>query len=773
MAVDYTPTLGTYTELKPFRYWCQKVLPLVYDDSLSYYELLCKVVDYLNKTMEDVETLHDDVDNLHTAYEQLQEYVNDYFDNLDVQEEINNKLDALVEDGTMTALLSAVIGASAMPVFVSSTDDMTDTEKIYVVYSSGYVYYYNGSEWVNTNIVYGTSNALILPFSRSVTSSTAASLGISSVDSQPVNTLVTYAASFIALETSGTFPPNCQACNVLCYAGVPGATNTIGQLCSFILSGENQVYFRSKSSTTWTSWVDVSNAFNLKTFGTAITSTNYSAQGITSIDTQPVNTIVTYSPSFSELDNVGTFPAGLTTSCTVFTFNGTRSLAAGSVQLCCWNNSCAYRYLTSDGWSTWVRTTTDDYALHTYTNVITSSNYSTLGVSSVDTQPNNTVYTYAKNYVDLGTTGTFPPNCQACTVICYVGTPESSNSMVQFCSFIASSQTLTYVRMKSSQAWTNWMEISNSRTLTTFGTAISASNYVSKGISSIDAQPANTVITYAATFIALENVGTFPPGCTSACTVFTFNGQTSLVGGAAQIAAWSTGTAVRFLYSGGWTAWTTLREISVDELRFAEVKSDFVSTCVNKPINMTNAEVFIFGDSIASASHGGFTWGSIVCDKFSATEHNYAVSGAPFNEASDNAIINQITTASDDLPEADVIFVCGGVNDWSVTNYTNLRSYVQNVIDAIRELNETAEIIFITPTRATSTDTIATRLPNICSVICNTALMNQCSVINGYEFPIPTDTTDVYIECTDNDHLHPSATYGKWIYAASVLNAIV
>lgn len=109
MAVDYTPTLGNYTELKPFRYWCQKVLPLVYDDSLSYYELLCKVVDYLNKTMEDVETLHNDVDNLHTAYEQLQQYVNDYFDNLDVQAIINNKLDVMASDGTLSSLVAPLI----------------------------------------------------------------------------------------------------------------------------------------------------------------------------------------------------------------------------------------------------------------------------------------------------------------------------------------------------------------------------------------------------------------------------------------------------------------------------------------------------------------------------------------------------------------------------------------------------------------------------------------------------------------------------------------
>jgi hypothetical protein len=38
--------------IKPFRFWCQKVLPLVYDDSLSYYETLCRVVDKLNEVIE-------------------------------------------------------------------------------------------------------------------------------------------------------------------------------------------------------------------------------------------------------------------------------------------------------------------------------------------------------------------------------------------------------------------------------------------------------------------------------------------------------------------------------------------------------------------------------------------------------------------------------------------------------------------------------------------------------------------------------------------------
>ena len=152
MSINNTPILGEYTELAPFRYWCQKVLPLVYDDSLSYYELLCKVVDYLNKTMHDVETLHGDVVSLHTAYVELQSYVNDYFDNLDVQKDINNKLDKMASDGSLSAIIAPYVQAA--PIFVDSVSDMTDTKKIYVLKNDGHLYYYDAS-WKDSGIAYG------------------------------------------------------------------------------------------------------------------------------------------------------------------------------------------------------------------------------------------------------------------------------------------------------------------------------------------------------------------------------------------------------------------------------------------------------------------------------------------------------------------------------------------------------------------------------------------------------------------------------------------
>ena len=112
MGANFTPDRGEFVKLRPFRYWCQKVLPLVYDDSLSYYELLCKVVDYLNKAMADTETLNGDVTNMYTAFDELQGYVDHYFDTADFQVYVQDAIDDLVETGQFDELITeGVIGA--------------------------------------------------------------------------------------------------------------------------------------------------------------------------------------------------------------------------------------------------------------------------------------------------------------------------------------------------------------------------------------------------------------------------------------------------------------------------------------------------------------------------------------------------------------------------------------------------------------------------------------------------------------------------------------
>ena len=156
---NFTPTLGEYKELKPFRFWCQKVLPLVYDDSLSYYELLCKVVDYLNKTMEDVDTLEGDVTNLHNAYEQLQDYVNNYFNTLDIQEEINNKLDLMANNGTLNILLQM---HARMVLPSNDTSGNTDTLNIQKSLNKfGYVELFTGIYYTNAPIKLKSGNVIV------------------------------------------------------------------------------------------------------------------------------------------------------------------------------------------------------------------------------------------------------------------------------------------------------------------------------------------------------------------------------------------------------------------------------------------------------------------------------------------------------------------------------------------------------------------------------------------------------------------------------------
>ena len=108
---NFTPTRKPYNPTGSFRFWCQKVLPAVYDDSLSYYELLCKVVNYLNDVIQNVDNMNDDITSMFEAYSELQTYVNDYFSSLDVQQEINNKLDKMATDGTLSNIVRPFIPA--------------------------------------------------------------------------------------------------------------------------------------------------------------------------------------------------------------------------------------------------------------------------------------------------------------------------------------------------------------------------------------------------------------------------------------------------------------------------------------------------------------------------------------------------------------------------------------------------------------------------------------------------------------------------------------
>lgn len=114
----------------PFvKFVCANV-PMVFDDSLSYYEALCALWKYVqgmtdvinnNATLE--EEYIEKFNELSGKFDELKNYVDTYFDNLDVQEEINNKLDQMAEDGTLEGLLRNIIPSEVkyiFPKFVSN-----------------------------------------------------------------------------------------------------------------------------------------------------------------------------------------------------------------------------------------------------------------------------------------------------------------------------------------------------------------------------------------------------------------------------------------------------------------------------------------------------------------------------------------------------------------------------------------------------------------------------------------------------------------------------
>ena len=101
-----------------FTNYIYKAIPLAFDESMSYYETLLGLLNYLkNVIIPTVNNNADAVSELQTLYEELRTYVDDYFKGLDVQEEINNKLDEMVESGELQNIISEFLELNSLLCF--------------------------------------------------------------------------------------------------------------------------------------------------------------------------------------------------------------------------------------------------------------------------------------------------------------------------------------------------------------------------------------------------------------------------------------------------------------------------------------------------------------------------------------------------------------------------------------------------------------------------------------------------------------------------------
>ena len=120
-----------YNILTPFKRWTIQNFPFIEEDfdAITNYQLLCKIVEYLNKINENEKELEKVNNELIDAFINLKDYVDDYFENLDIQTEIDNKLDEMAESGQLADIIAQYIELAGVLAY-NTVADMKEATNI-------------------------------------------------------------------------------------------------------------------------------------------------------------------------------------------------------------------------------------------------------------------------------------------------------------------------------------------------------------------------------------------------------------------------------------------------------------------------------------------------------------------------------------------------------------------------------------------------------------------------------------------------------------------
>lgn len=139
--------------LSPFKWFVLQNFPFIEADfdALTNYELMCKVVEYLNATITKTNELGNQV-----------EILTNWFNNLDVQDEIDHKLDEMVDSGELQEIIADYLNSKAVFGFDTKQAMKTATNlidgsyaKTYgnTNYKTGDGHFYKVREILNTDVV--------------------------------------------------------------------------------------------------------------------------------------------------------------------------------------------------------------------------------------------------------------------------------------------------------------------------------------------------------------------------------------------------------------------------------------------------------------------------------------------------------------------------------------------------------------------------------------------------------------------------------------------
>ena len=157
---DNLPDMKEYKKynykLTPFKLCVLQNFPYIEADfdAITNYQLLCKVVEYLNHVIDNQNTVEDNfkimTDNLNTLY--------NFLDTLDLQDEVNNKLDEMVEDGTLARILNNLINKLDYYEITSQTED--EIQELFNIERAKVISFKN--DYTFTNTISLNSNTKIL-----------------------------------------------------------------------------------------------------------------------------------------------------------------------------------------------------------------------------------------------------------------------------------------------------------------------------------------------------------------------------------------------------------------------------------------------------------------------------------------------------------------------------------------------------------------------------------------------------------------------------------
>ena len=111
------------TRIPKFRRFVLQNFPFIEEDfdALTDYALICKVIEYLNEVIKSTNESSAQVENLTNLYEILKSRI----DNLDLQDEVNQKIESMVESGELQSIISQF--ASLIQVYDTQTSLLADS----------------------------------------------------------------------------------------------------------------------------------------------------------------------------------------------------------------------------------------------------------------------------------------------------------------------------------------------------------------------------------------------------------------------------------------------------------------------------------------------------------------------------------------------------------------------------------------------------------------------------------------------------------------------